>query len=498
MAGRYPHDGMLLDWKDPGGGFTTGDATAGILCLGGTGSGKSSGPGAALQEALLSSTATLPGGMGGIALFAKCGEADGWVNLCRKHGRGSDVIRITTGSRYSFNFLSWISSWGEDGRGPIVPVDFLEQMAAAIDPKSAGAGDGENAFFAGAHRAKLLNLVLLCQLARLPVALPLMRALSNSAPQTPAQSKDAAWQRTSECWQALREAEAVTRADPAAWADFIECRRYFLQDYPSLSDRTRGVIDIMFTSLVQPFLTRPLRPLFCEQTTVTPEACFDGKILLIDIPVQEYGLVGRLAGHVWRRAFQLAIMRRSGPPGSLRPSFWFCDEAQNYIVPSDAEYTAVSRSAGGVTVLMTQTINSIREAMGSDDKAESLCSNLQLKIICQSVGETAQWASTLIGERYINVTDINVGRGGGVQAGVMGDATTHSGISRHEVKRSFIEPSVLSAPAARRPRIIISLVDAVVFCGGKLFASENGELAPLQNPFLPAEVKSHAPASQLP
>jgi hypothetical protein len=294
-------------------------------------------------------------------------------------------------------------------RGPIATVALLEEIASAVSPESAGAGKGETAFFESAHRTKLTNLVHICQLSGLPVSLPLMRAISSSTPSTVAQGKDPAWQKESACWQILREARARTWNDEAAGKDFGECRDYLMHDYPMLSDRTRGVIDIMFTNLVRPFLTRPLRPLFCEGTSIRPEMMFDGAIFLIDIPVQEYHLTAKLAALAFKRTAQLAIMRRSGPPGSLRPVFLFADEAQKFLSPKDTEYQAVARSAGGVTCLLTQQISSIREALGSEDRAENLISNLQTKFFCQNSGETATYAANLIGERYTQITGINIG-----------------------------------------------------------------------------------------
>ena len=142
-----------------------------------------------------------------------------------------------------------------------------------------------------------------------------------------------------------------------------------------------------------------MRPLLCEETNIWPEMTFDGKIFLLDLPVQEYGLTAKLAALAFKRCFQLAVMRRSGPPGSLRPVFWFADEAQNFLSPRDTEYQAVARSAGGITVLLTQQISSIREALGSADKAANLTANLQSKWFCQNTGETNEWAAKMIGAR---------------------------------------------------------------------------------------------------
>jgi hypothetical protein len=116
----------------------------------------------------------------------------------------------------------------------------------------------------------------------------------------------------------------------------------------------------MFSMLVRPFITRPLRRLFSEDTTIRSEDTFNGKIILVDLPVQEYRLAGRMAAMAWKWCFQLAVMRRHCAPGTLHPVFLWADEAQNFITERDAEYQAVARSAGGCTVYLTQQREGIR------------------------------------------------------------------------------------------------------------------------------------------
>jgi hypothetical protein len=65
---------------------------------------------------------------------------------------------------------------------------------------------------------------------------------------------------------------------------------YWLQEYPALSEKTRSIITLSFSMLVRPFITRPLRTLFVADTTITPEAAFDGKIIIVDLPIQEFRL----------------------------------------------------------------------------------------------------------------------------------------------------------------------------------------------------------------
>ena len=65
------------------------DACQGILITGGTGSGKTSGSGAAIAGAFLRA------GMGGLVLVAKPEEAELWRRYCKRRGRLGSLIEFT-------------------------------------------------------------------------------------------------------------------------------------------------------------------------------------------------------------------------------------------------------------------------------------------------------------------------------------------------------------------------------------------------------------------
>jgi len=166
----------------------------------------------------------------------------------------------------------------------------------------------------------------------------------------------------------------------------------------------------MFSIMVRSFNSRPLRKLFSTDTNIKPEDTFDGKIIIVDLPSQEFRLAGILANLAWKFCFQVAVMRRTPPKdGYLRPVFLWADEAQNFLSHFDAEFQAVARSAGGCTVYLTQNRESYLRVLGSPQAVDSLLGNLQAKFFCQHSGDTNSWAAKLLGERYLNITSTNVG-----------------------------------------------------------------------------------------
>lgn len=305
-----------------------------------------------------------------------------------------------------------------------------------------------------------------------------MRSIVNSAPQNLEQLNDPSWQETSACAAVLREAdEATLKAKADIRADFEECRNYWMQEYPVLSEKTRSIINLSFSMLARPLITRPLRRLFSADTNITPEATFDGKIIIVDLPVQEYRLAGRIANLAWKYCFQIAVLRRTPPAGPnryLRPVFLWADEAQNFVTKRDAEYQAVARSAGGCTVFLTQNRESYRRVLGNNDAVDSLLGNLEAKFFCQNSGDTNRWAAELLGERWVPITSTNAGQSQNDGIQMAGEGSHSAGVSRSDQRRYFVEPSVFTTLKRGGPLHNFQ-VEAIVYNGGHLF--QNGSEA---------------------
>jgi hypothetical protein len=220
--------------------------------------------------------------------------------------------------------------------------------------------------------------------------------------------------------------------------------------------------------VARPFLTRPLRRLFSADTNVTPEAAFDGKIIIVDLPVQVYRLAGVMANLAWKYCFQIAVMRRqppSDPDRNLRPVFLFADEAQNFTTAFDAEYQAVARAAGGCTVYLTQNRESYLRVLGNEAAVDSLLGNLQLKAFCQqSSPATNAWAARLLGERWQKIISTNVGHSGRSTE----ERYASSNVNVSQQKRHFVEPAEFTV--LRRGGAPNDFqVEVVLYLGGHVF-----------------------------
>ncbi len=456
---------MLRPWGD-GDGFRVADALTGVCVFGATGSGKTSGPAKHLAYAYLSTGTETEPGFGGLILAAKPEERRQWEEWAAKCNRTQDLIIVDTSGEQRFNFLQWEADRAEEGGGlTINVVALLDEIAKAIKGTTGQVSGGDAKFFDDALHHMNTNLVDLVIFSDLALSLPLMRDIVLSAPQTLDEAQSEKWKATSVCAQVLQEAaDRAATLDASAQADFAETRAYWLNEFPQISFKTRSIITLQFSMLTRPFTTRPLRRLFCEDINVKPEDTFDGKLILIDLPVQSFRLAGRVAAIAWKFCFQVAVMRRPPPaPGTPhRPVFLWADEAQNFITEQDAEYQAVARSAGGCTVYLTQNRESYRRVLGNDDTVDALLGNLQCKFFCQnSSPDTNDWAARLLGERYVYIES----EGSSFSTGGDGGSASQN-IS--EERRYYVQPSQF-ATLRRGGEPNDLFVEAIVYNGGYQF-----------------------------
>ncbi|MDB6025855.1 MAG: hypothetical protein JWM68_2078 [Verrucomicrobiales bacterium] len=471
----YHPQSVLKDYGK-GDAFRIVDALCGVSYFGATGSGKTS-------SAKHLAIAYLAAGFGGLVLCAKKEERRQWEQWALETDRTKDLIIFEALGKHLFNFLGCEASRSGGGGGLSMNMVALVMAISSVITNSAGKseGGGDSQFWEGSLEHLTTNLVDLMLLAGLPVSLLLMRSILNSAPQNIAQVNDPKWQENSVCAAILREADKNTSpGDEDKRADFEECRNYWLNEYPNLSEKTRSIITLTFSMLVRPFITRPLRRLFCTETTIQPESTFDGKIIIVDLPIQEYRLAGRVANIAWKQCFQAAVLRRMQPAQKdtyLRPVFLWADEAQNHVTKGDAEYQAVARSAGGCSIFLTQNRESYIRTLGDANTVDSLLGNLQTKFFCQNTGETNEWASKLLGERWLNITSTNASQGKHDHVHSTENTSHSTSVSRSDQKRFYVEPSVFTT-LKRGGEINNFQVHAIVYKGGHLFAGPGTEKLP--------------------
>jgi hypothetical protein len=253
---------VLRQW-DNGEAFRIEDAVAGNICFGQTGSGKSSGVAKHLMYGFLAA------GFGALVCCVKKEEKDQIVKWATDCGRADDLIIVDTTAKWRFNFLQHEAKQGAPGGVVLNTVAILEEIANAVAKASGQSTQGGgDKFWQDSLHYLCVHLVSLPVFLGLDVSLPLLRDLLNSAPSSQAQVNDEKWRENSSLWRALKDAGELTLdKSPQVHSDFEHCRNFWLIEFPQIALKTRSIITLTFSTLVQPLIMGVLNQIFCTDTS---------------------------------------------------------------------------------------------------------------------------------------------------------------------------------------------------------------------------------------
>jgi hypothetical protein len=357
-----------------------------VLIQGENGSGKTSGSGQIFAKKYLEN------GFGGLVLCFKTDEADLWRAYLRRAGREADGRFFGVDTPHRFNFLDWEAKTSG--------VDFAENLVtllvdiASIQKRTEPSG-AEAHFWLPQKKKLLRNAMSLLLLAGEPIQLRGLYEMILAAPKSPDEVSASKWQEGSSLFHLLVRAEE--KAPQSLELEMI--KRYWLVERPAIPPKTRETIDADFTGMFDPLTRGKIGELFGTDTNLTPSDIFDGKVVVIDIPVAKYREIGQYAALIWAQLFQRAVDRRSYRPPGDRPVFLWEDEAHWFTVEQDALFQTTARSKGISVVRLTQNLPNFLDAYGRDGrhKVDTLLGNHSTKLFHRNGDPTTnEWASKVI------------------------------------------------------------------------------------------------------
>ncbi len=377
------------------------DACEGTAILGATGSGKTSGSGAALAKSFLRA------GFGGLVCCAKRDEVDLWRRYCRETNRSSSLIIFGPDQPHRFNFLNYELSRPGAGAGHTENLVRLFTTIMEVAERQNGKGGGNQDFWERTTKQLLRNCIDLVTISRRRLMLQELYDVLVTAPASLEEVDSAAWRNSSLCWRCIREGEAKPKSARQVH-DFAHAVKYWTREFPALSSRTRSIIVTSLTSMMDIFLRGTLRELFCTTTNIVPELTHEGAVLVLDLPVKEFSQLGQLSQtlikYVWQRSCERRDIGRHP-----RPAFLWCDEAQFFSTATDAEFQSTARSSRIATVYLSQNIGAYYAQLGQPE-THNLMGNLSTKIF-HANGDpmTNNWAADLFSKSWQSRGSTSVG-----------------------------------------------------------------------------------------
>ena len=361
---------MLWNWsygKDPLDDCYESDLYTHFFCGGSTGVGKSSGSlNFILSHALDARKLHPDQRIGGLVLNFKKNEAETFERLAFNLHRESDVIVVRPEDSNILNFLQIFEN--QEPLNCVEALLTLSRIALGTDERKA-----EEAFWEQSMRRYLDRLIRTIQLSGERLSIDLMVQAHLSAPLYPGQASDPNFQAQSVCCQLL--AKALERCGERH-EGYLLIERYFMQDLPNLTDKMLSSVRAMVDAAIDPFVSSALlRRLFCGSSTLDLAEIFSGKLLILDLPVQTLGYVGRFAQILLKYLFQLAVEARDlsrHPNGVLLIQ----DEAQAWLLERDFGFLSTCRSSKCGVLMLTQNISNVYAALGGGPKAEAKAKSL--------------------------------------------------------------------------------------------------------------------------
>lgn len=435
--------------------FTIRHACEGVQIFGGIGSGKTSGSGAALAKSYLRN------GMGGLVLCAKKDELETWQRYAKETGREDSLIVFDASGEWRFPFLQYEVK--REGEGAGYTENLVRLFTTVHDAMERGkGGGGGDPYWSRAMQQLIRNAIDLCMIALGEVSLPLLNEVIMSAPMNPEQRDTLEWQNNSKCWELIDKANYM---DLEEWElyDYRATVAFWLKEFCELAPKTRSGVLSMFTTMADTLLRRPFRMLFSESSpegkNAVPELTHKGVVIVMNLPVKEFGEAGRAAQVIYKYMWQQAAERRNINDNPL-PIFLWVDEAQNFASEYDMQFQATARSSRACTVYLTQNLPNYYAEMGgahSKYRVDSLVGNLQTKIWhANSDPETNRHAADTIGKSW------QVRSSSSVQAG----ESISSGTSKQESFDYDVIPQAFTKLRKGSPSNNFE-VEAVVFQSGR-------------------------------
>jgi hypothetical protein len=452
-------------WSAGGETWTLNDVTQGTLILGATGSGKTSCSGRTIAKAFLAKQ------FGGLILTTKPGEGKEWTLFCKGMGREADVRWIRFDGLLRLNLLAYETQ--RPGAGAQLTENLIGFFRMLISVLGNRHGQRTNeGFWQSAGNQLLRNLLDVFLIAQAPLSLDRLAEFVAAAPTKHLDDEDA-WRDVPLFGEIIAAAEENS-TKPGDRRVVEKAKAYWLTDFPRLAPETRSCITFGFNAMLDVLRSRHIHELLCTETTITPESIFNGNIIIVDLPVKDFGDAGVLVQCAIKYLFQRSVERREDLGDQTRPTFMLIDEAQNFFTEYDAVFQQTARSARVATVLLSQNINNFYAHLGGDQNArylfDSLAGNLNTRIFhANGDNLTNEWASKMFGTWDKPVSSTSVSSNPNVNYNLFDSPTPLTGHGMTTRREPVVPPEDFGKLQSSTTRFEF-LSEAYVYRVGSIFA----------------------------
>ena len=162
---------------------------------------------------------------------------------------------------------------------------------------------------------------------------------------------------------------------------------FFENEFSRLDDRTKSILKSEITRITGPFISdfNILKIFSPKKEEITfngfSETINDGKIVVLNMNIAEYKNLSKIIAAYLKLDFQSEVLSQlSKNNNQINPSIFMCDEYQEYVTRSDADFFAQSREAKCINIISTQSYSSLLNTLQNEASVKVIIQNLINKL----------------------------------------------------------------------------------------------------------------------
>lgn len=364
----------------------------GIIVYGATGSGKTTGSGAAIARGMLEA------GLGGLVLCSKPDESERWQTYAKLTGREKDILLF---SESRFNFLKYQQALSNSLGGGITEniVQCFTEAMTAFSRGGQSQHSSSDPYWENASKTLLRNSIDLILLAGEDLTLSRICEVIYDTPSRGEEGEIAEDPDTPHPYEFRKLFDKALSRDTLTkrqHSDLGICLRFFEKDFGKLSEKTKGSIISSFTSLADGLMRGLMADLLGTSTKLIPEHSRQGKIIILDLDIMTYGELAKAIAVIFKTIWQKAMERFPG-----NPVFLFADESHFFQTQYDALFQSTCRGFKVCTAYLSQNKPGYLLELRDEHRIASLMGNLRNKFFhANDCPVTNAWAASLIGKEW--------------------------------------------------------------------------------------------------
>lgn len=168
--------------------------------------------------------------------------------------------------------------------------------------------------------------------------------------------------------------------------DLYSALNFFENEFLNLDQRTISILKSEISRITSTFvLDYDISKHFCpDKEEINFRGFYDvinnGKIVVLNMNISEYKNLSKIIAAYLKLDFQTEVLSQLSYSNNINPTIFMCDEYQEYVNVSDAEFFSQSRESKCINIVSTQSYSSILNSIKNESATKVIIQNLVNKL----------------------------------------------------------------------------------------------------------------------